>query len=133
MTGEQNTKRLKELQAQTADISFSPDVYGRLRSLLRAALKHFETLDPYILDLDTARLEALLQALPPVERAGDVAMRRLSHLDMFDLERLSLASEDYFDDLGGADVLDMEPPQLTALTETLGHMRTSCFAAAAQG
>ncbi|MBI1216830.1 MAG: hypothetical protein GC185_13585 [Alphaproteobacteria bacterium] len=130
MDEEQLEKRMQTLRAQKADIAFAPDVYAQLRRLLAAVHKHFEQIDPYVLDLEPERLDALVKALSPLDRPTDVAMRRLSHLDMFDLERLALTSEGYFAELGGAEALGMSPPELTALTETLGHLRKSCFATA---
>jgi hypothetical protein len=134
MDDEQYNKRLEDLRGQTADIAFAPDVYGQLRRLLTAVEKNLDVIDPYIIDLDGARLAALLTSLAPADSAPenpqDLIMRRLSHLDMFDIERIALTAEGYYAELGGADALGMSPPGLTALTETLGHMRKSCFAGA---
>lgn len=120
MTAEQYDARLAQLKSQTADIAMTADVLAPLLRVVRQTIANYDDIDPSILGLEEERVEELAQLL-------ESANLHLSHLDLFDLERLSLCAEGYYDILGGAKALMMDESGLAALTRAVAAIRRKTF------
>ncbi len=130
MDDKQYQLRMHALRERVADLWLPKDVFTKLESITRSAHENFEEVDPSILQLDIARLGELNDLLSThQDDKKDGINLRLSNLDMFDLEKLSLYAEEFYGDLGGAEQLGMTPPDITALSEKLGKYRETTFPA----
>lgn len=128
ITEEQYTARLARLKNEITDLSLPADLHGKVLRVLGQTLRHFEDIDPYILGIEDTRLEELLQLLNENDgTASDRVMLRLSHLDIFDLERVLLCAEGYHRELGGAQDLKMDADELSALTRKIAEYRRTAF------
>ncbi len=130
MDDKQYQLRMHALRERVADLWLPNDVFEKLSKITRSAHENYPELDPSILQLDITRLGELnaLLATSQADKMDGVNLR-LSNLDMFDLEKLSLYAEEFYGDLGGADQLGMTPPDITALSEKLGRYRETAFPA----
>jgi len=104
-------------------------VFAPLQRIVRAAIVHFDEIDPSILRMDAARLGQLEQILDNGEDDGETGGRnlRLTNIDLASFEHLSLYAEEFFADLGGENDLQMVPPDITALSEKLRHYYAIAF------
>lgn len=121
MTAGQYDARLAQLESETADIAMAADIRGPLLRVLRQTMANYDDIDPAILGLEPERVGELARLLEGGARV------RLSHLDMFDLERLSLCAENYHDVLGGEKALSADESGLAALTRAVAALRRDTF------
>ena len=130
MDDKQYQLRMHALRERMADLWLPKDVFASIERITRSAHENYLEVDPSILQLDITRLSELNDLLAThQDDKKDGINLRLSNLDMFDLEKLSLYAEEFYGDLGGEEQLGMTPPDITALSEKLGKYRETTFPA----
>lgn len=130
MDDKQYQLRMHALRERMADLWLPKDVFANIERITRSAHENYLEIDPSILQLDITRLSELNDLLAThQDDKKDGINLRLSNLDMFDLEKLSLYAEEFYGDLGGEEQLGMTPPDITALSEKLGKYRETTFPA----
>ena len=116
------------IEVQYADVWLPQDVYAPLQRVLQSAAENYGEVDPSILNMDETRVKQLSGVL------GNAAFDKkdgynisLTNFDMIAFEAVCIYAEEFFGDLGGAEKLQMSPPDITALTEKLVKYRLVAF------
>jgi hypothetical protein len=126
MTDEQYKARIAFLKGQVADVRLPRDVYDRITWLVQGMLQNFDDIDPAIFDLEKERVREIGNALSAAPCAGDYNVR-LSLLDMFDLESISLLAERDISPFAGAQECNWTGKDMAAMTAALEAIRKHHF------
>jgi hypothetical protein len=127
MTDEQYKARIAFLKSQVADVLLPRAVYDKISWLVQGMIQHFEDIDPAIFDLEEARVREIGAALSkPISVNGDQKVK-LSLLDLFDMENISLLAERDLKPFAGAAKCDWKEEDAEALTGALEKIRKTSF------
>lgn len=125
---EQYQARIAKLKSEVTDLRLPKDTYEKISLVVRQTLSKIEDIDQYILGIEDARLKEIEGMLKkPANDGSEGIMLHLSHLDIFDLEKIALCAEGYYEELGGSNVLKMSANDLAALTEKISAYRKIAF------
>lgn len=120
--------RILQLKNQANDLRLPDEIYEKIFRVIDMTLQNYSDIDPYILDLEESRLEEIKNLVQhPLSNTSEGVMLRLSHLDIFDLEKIILCAEGYYKELGGDQALHMSPSDLASLTEKIAVYRKKAF------